>query len=80
MSITKQEIEDYLVEIKEAIHKNRYRIERNAQRQNNLDLFLNYVVSEKKIKAILLGLKTTDFSERVHNKHKGFEIMLPQSH
>lgn len=76
MVITKNDIEIYLTEVKDAISKNRYRIDRNSRRQDNIDLFFDYVVDETMAKDILLGLTATDFSEIRRNEHKGFEHEL----
>ena len=76
LNISRCEIEKYLLEVKNAIQGNRYRIERNSHRQDNINLFLDYVFDETKAKYILLGLTVTDFSEVRHNEHKGYEHEL----
>ena len=76
MDITQNEIEVYLAEVKEAIQNNRYRIQKNSRRQDNIDLFVNYVIDETMAKDILLGLEATDFSEILRNEHKGYEHEL----
>lgn len=76
LSITLNDIEIYLTEVKDAIQKNRYRIEMNSRRQDNRDLFLNYVIDETMARDILLGLTATDFSEILHNEHSGYEHEL----
>lgn len=73
MDITQNDIDIYLAEVKDAIRKNRYRIERNFRRQDNINLFLDYVIDENMAKDILLGLTATDFSEILQNEHKGYE-------
>lgn len=73
MYITQDEINVYLDEVKEAIRNNRYRIERNRNRVDNNNLFLDYVINEIVVRDILMGLTATDFSERVQNDHIGFE-------
>lgn len=73
LNINKKEIEQYLSEVKEAIENDRYRLDRNARRQDNINLFLNYVIDEAKAKKILLSLTAMDFSEILQNEHKGFE-------
>ena len=40
---------------------------------DNRNLFVDYVLSEVRIKEILLSLTVDDFSERRKNNHKGFE-------
>ena len=74
--INKDFIRVYLAEVKAAIKQGRYRIERNFRRQDNNDLFLNYVIDEEKAKNILLELDVMDFSEILRNEHKGFEHEL----
>lgn len=73
LDITQNDIDGYLIEVKDSIRKNRYRIEMNSRRQDNRDLFFTYVIDEATTKDILLGLTTTDFSEMLKNEHKGYE-------
>ncbi|MCM1189266.1 MAG: hypothetical protein NC541_08205 [bacterium] len=73
LNIDKKDIEQYLSEVKEAVQSDRYRIERNFRRQDNIDLFLDYVIDEAKAKEILLSLTALDFSDILQNEHKGFE-------
>lgn len=76
MKIELKDIEAYLSQVKAAVRNNRYRISVNAKRQDNIELFLNYVLDEAKAKEILLSLMPVDFSEILHNEHKGFEHEL----
>lgn len=73
MEITRNDIEEYLFEVKKAVKDGKYRIARNFRRQDNMDLFLNYVIDEAKAKEILLSLSASDFSEILQNEHKGYE-------
>lgn len=73
LDITLNDIDIYLTEVKNAIRKNRYRIELNSHRQDNRNLFFTYVIDETMAKDILLGLTATDFSEILQNEHKGYE-------
>ncbi len=73
MRVDKKDIEQYLSEVKEAVENDRYRIERNTRRQDNINLFLDYVLDEAKAKEIILSLTAMDFSEVLQNEHKGFE-------
>ena len=73
MNIDKKDIEQYLSEVKEAVLNDRYHIDRNAKRQDNINLFLDYVIDEAKAKEIILSLTAMDFSEILQNEHKGFE-------
>lgn len=73
LNIEKRDIERYLSELKEAVENDRYRIDRNDKRQDNINLFLDYVIDEAKAKDIILSLTAMDFSEILRNEHKGFE-------
>ena len=48
-------------------------IDRNSRRQDNINLFLDYVIDEAKAKEIILDLNAMDFSTILQNNHKGFE-------
>ena len=76
MKIEIKDIERYLSEMKEAVRNGRYRIATNSRRQDNIDLFMNYVIDEAKAKEILLSLTPMDFSEILQNEHRGFEHEL----
>ena len=73
MNIDKQDVEQYLDEVKSAVQNGRYRLDRNTRLQNNIDLFLDYVINEAKVKEIILSLTVMDFSGILQNRHKGFE-------
>lgn len=73
LNINKKDIEQYLSEVKEAVENNRYRIERNGRRRDNIQLFEEYIIDEAKAKEILLSLTAMDFSDLLQNEHKGFE-------
>ena len=73
LNIEKKDIEQYLSEVKGAVEKDNYRLDRNARRQDNINLFLDYVIDEAKAKEIILSLTVMDFSEILQNEHKGYE-------
>ena len=73
MSINKKDIEQYLSEVKDAVGNDRYRLDRNSKRKDNINLFLDYVIDEAKAKDIILSLTIMDFSEILQNEHRGFE-------
>lgn len=73
LKIKMKDIEQYLLGMKEAVENGRYRIERNAKRKDNIDLFLNYIIDEAKAKEIILSLTAIDFSKILNNEHKGYE-------
>ena len=76
MTIDKNDIIQYLSEVKDAVRNNRFRIERNSKRQDNIDLFIDYVIDEEKSKEIILNLTEMDFSEIRPNDHLGYEHEL----
>ena len=73
MNIGRKEIDCYLSEVNKAVKNGKYRLERNDRRQDNQDLFFNYVLDEQKVRKIILDLSVEDFSEVLQNKHKGYE-------
>lgn len=73
MNIKMKDIEQYLSEVKEAVETGKYRIDRNAKRQDNINLFLDYIIDEAKAKEIILSLTAIDFVEILNNEHKGYE-------
>ena len=52
LNIVQKDIEKYLSEVKDAVEKDNYRLDRNARRQDNINLFLDYVIDEAKAKEI----------------------------
>lgn len=72
MRITKKEIKDYLKEVKEAIKKDNYQIERNDNREENNKLLLKYLLDEDDIKQILLSLNINNFSSIKKNYHENY--------
>lgn len=63
MSINKKDIEQYLSEVKDAVGNDRYRLDRNSKRKDNINLFLDYVIDEAKAKDIILSLTIMDFQK-----------------
>ena len=76
LEVTSDKIEGYLLQVKDAIFKGNYSIARNSNRQDNNDLFNDYVIDEEKTKEILLTIEVEDFSEVRYNEHKGYEHEL----
>lgn len=76
MNLSFSEVENYLVEVKQAIASGRYRIDRNTRRMDNCEFFSTYLVDEAKAKEILLSLTPMDFSEVRNNQHEGLEHEL----
>lgn len=73
MGIKLEDIELYLSEVKDAVRNNRYRLDRNSRRRDNINLFFDYVIDEQKAKDIILELTAMDFSEILQNEHAGYE-------
>lgn len=73
MNIERESIEQYLLEVKESVKKDKYMLDHNSRRQDNIKLFLDYVIDEAKVKEVILDLDTQDFSTILQNEHKGFE-------
>ena len=73
LDIDQKDIEQYLSEVKDAVENDRYRLDRNAKRRDNINLFLDYVIDEAKAKEIILSPTIMDFSEILQNDHKGYE-------
>lgn len=73
MTVSREVVNKYLTEVKNAIKGDRYRIDMNSNRQANIDLFTNYIIDEADAKQLLLGLEVDDFSEVRQNDHVGYE-------
>ena len=73
MNFDIKDIEQYLANVKEAVENDRYQLCRNAKRQDNINLFLDYVIDESEAKQIILSLTAMDFSMILQNEHKGYE-------
>ena len=72
LTIKKKDIEQYLSEVKAAVENDRYRLDRNSRRRDNINLFLDYVIDEARAKEIILSLTAMDFSEILQNEHKRY--------
>lgn len=72
-TVTIEDIEKYLEEIKKLICKDKIRIDRNRKRPKNAALFDNYVITEEDVKNILLELSAEEFSHLLRNEHLGYE-------
>lgn len=76
MKLSKEEIERYLEDVKNAVRNKKYRLDRNINRSDNNDLFYDYVIDSEMAEKIILNLTAMDFSERLNNEHKGYEHEL----
>ena len=50
LNIDQKDIEQYLSEVKEAVEKDNYRLDRNARRQDNINLFWIMLSTKQKPK------------------------------
>ena len=64
--------EKYLSIVRQAVREDRYEIERNENREENLKLSWQYMLPEEEIKKIIYSLTPLDFSEAVKNRKKRF--------
>lgn len=69
MNITREEVECYLVDVKQAVNDNRYTV---SSRDKNEKLFQDYIFSEQMREEILLDLCVEDFCEVLDNDHPRF--------
>lgn len=72
MSVTVEDIAAYLADVSKAVKSDRFQIELNDKRQDNRQLFFDYVIDESGAKEILLQLDPLDFSEIKNNDNPKF--------
>lgn len=72
MNLSIADIEEYLSIVRQAVREDRYEIERNENREENLKLLWQYMLPEEEIKKIIYSLTPLDFSEAVKNRKKRF--------
>lgn len=72
MNLSIADIEEYLSIVRQAVREDRYEIERNENREENLKLSWQYMLPEEDIKKIIYSLTPLDFSEAVKNRKKRF--------
>lgn len=68
MNLSIADIEEYLSIVRQAVREDRYEIERNENREENLKLSWQYILPEEEIKKIIYSLTPLDFSEAVKNR------------
>ena len=69
MNVTRNDVEKYLSEVRNAVNAGRYQI---AARQKNQDLYIDYVFSEADVRNVILSLEVEDFSSAVQNEHSQY--------
>ena len=72
MNLSIADIEEYLSIVRQAVREDRYEIERNENREENLKLSWQYMLPEEEIEKIIYSLTPLDFSEAVKNRKKRF--------
>lgn len=70
---TKEEIGGIIQIIQDCVRCNRFTIERNENRQENIDFIINYNLSSARQKDILLKIEVEDFCHSLQNTKIGFE-------
>ena len=68
-----EQIESILQVIHDCVRCNRFSIELNKNRQENIDFINNYNISSTKQKDIILKIKVEDFCHSLQNTKIGFE-------
>ena len=71
--VDKAHIEDYLAEVRQKIKIGLCRFALNKNRQDNIDLLVDYVITKSEVKEIISTLNYIDISEILQNDHKGYE-------
>lgn len=66
MNITKEDVQQYLSDVFEAVNAGRYQI---SARQKNQDIYIDYVFTEEDAKRVILSLTVYDFSAAMQNDH-----------
>ena len=66
MSVTKSDVEAYLLDVFAAVNAGRYQI---SPRSKNQSIYIDYVFTETDAKNVILSLTTDDFSDAVQNDH-----------
>jgi len=68
LHITKEHIEKYLSDVRGAVKAGTYQI---ASRYKNMDMYIEYLLTEEDTKRLLFSLRAEDFSQVVPNAHPG---------
>ena len=76
ITVDRTHIEEYLAEVRQKIKNGMCRFALNKNRQDNIYLLVDYAIKKWEVKEIISTLNYEDFSEILHNEHKGFEDEL----
>ena len=60
---TEEEIDVILQKIKDCVNDNKFTVEQNKNRQENIQFIRDYNLSSSKQKTIILSIEATDFSK-----------------
>lgn len=71
--LTPEEIKTYLSKLRRLIIDDKYTVEQNKNRRENIDFIKDYKINTKKEKEILLDLQFDDFCYAANNINKGYE-------
>ncbi|WP_461207613.1 hypothetical protein [Clostridium sp. DL1XJH146] len=80
---SKEEILVILNKIKDCVRDNKFNIEINKNRQENIDFINEYNINSSRRKSILLNIIPEDFCHSLKNTNKGYEyeilyVFVPQ--
>ncbi|MBU3110995.1 hypothetical protein [Clostridium lacusfryxellense] len=70
---TKEECDVILQKIKSCVNHNKFTIEQNRNRCENIKFIQDYNLNNSKQKEILLSIETTDFCHSLKNTNIGYE-------
>ena len=69
IEVTKEDVDCFLIRMKDSVNKGRFKVDRSKNRQANRDLAFNYLVNDVEI---LLSLEVNDFCKADKNKNVKF--------
>jgi hypothetical protein len=72
LQVGREEVAEYLEEVKRLIRKGNYQIAMNSNREQNRQLYTEYLIDEKQSEKILLDLQLENYAETVQNEHPKF--------
>jgi hypothetical protein len=70
---TEEECDVILQKIKSCVNNNKFTIEQNKNRNENIQFIRDYNLNNSKQKAIILSIETTDFCHSLKNTNIGYE-------
>lgn len=70
---TEEECDAILQKVKDCVNNNKFTVEQNKNRQENIKFIRDYNLNSFKQKAIILSIETTDFCHSLKNTNVGYE-------